>query len=209
MCPVAQPKQRGQADTAAKVLDVAERLVQIRGFNGFSYADVAEELDLTKASLHYHYAGKAELGEALISRYAERFAAALAEIDTLPLDAPAKLDAYATLYANVLRAKRMCLCGMLAAEYRTLPKPMQDAVIRFFDDNESWLAKVLVEGQEEGSLRFTGSPNEAARMIVSVLEGAMLVSRPYGDIDRFEAAAGGVLASLAAPAPKRPRAKLG
>jgi TetR/AcrR family transcriptional repressor of nem operon len=94
---------------------------------------------------------------------------------------------------------------MLAAEYRTLPRPMQDAVIRFFDDNEAWLAKVLVQGRDEGSLRFTGSPNEAARMIVSVLEGAMLVSRPYGDIDRFEAAAGGVLASLAAPVTKRPR----
>ena len=93
----------------------------------------------------------------------------------------------------------MCLCGMLAAGYRTLPKPMQAAVIRFFDENEAWLAKVLVQGEGEGSLRFRGSPSEAARMIVSVLEGAMLVSRPYGDIDRFEAAAGGVLASLAAP----------
>jgi TetR/AcrR family transcriptional regulator, transcriptional repressor for nem operon len=204
---VAEAKQRGQVDTAARVLDVAERLVQIRGFNGFSYADVATELHLTKASLHYHYAGKAELGEALISRYAERFSDSLAEIDTLPFDAPTKLEAYATLYANVLRAKRMCLCGMLAAEYRTLPKPMQDAVIRFFDDNEGWLAKVLVQGRDEGSLRFTGSPNEAARMIVSVLEGAMLVSRPYGDIDRFEAAAGGVLASLAAPVTRRPRSR--
>jgi len=196
---MAVAKRSTTKDTPTRILDIAEKLVQRRGFNGFSYADVAAELHLTKASLHYHYAGKAELGEALISRYAERFSTALAEIDTRPVDAPAKLEAYATLYANVLRAKRMCLCGMLAAEYRTLPKPMQAAVIRFFDENEAWLAKVLVQGEDEGSLRFTGSPSEAARMIVSVLEGAMLVSRPYGDIDRFEAAAGGVLASLAAP----------
>jgi TetR/AcrR family transcriptional repressor of nem operon len=33
--------------------------VQIRGFNGFSYADVAGELSLTTASLHYHFPGKA------------------------------------------------------------------------------------------------------------------------------------------------------
>jgi TetR/AcrR family transcriptional regulator, transcriptional repressor for nem operon len=61
-------------DTPSRILDVAERLVQERGFNGFSYADVAGELEVTKASLHYHFAGKAELGEALIGRYAARFA---------------------------------------------------------------------------------------------------------------------------------------
>jgi TetR/AcrR family transcriptional repressor of nem operon len=107
------------------------------GFNGFGYADVAAELKITRASLHHRFAGKAELGEALISRYAARFTRALGEIDTGPGDARAKLEAYSKLYSDVLRGKRMCLCGMLAAEYRTLPKPMQQAVIRFFDENES------------------------------------------------------------------------
>ena len=187
--------QRGQ-DTSTRILDVAERLVQVRGFNGFSYADVAAELEITKASLHYHFAGKAELGEALIERYAARFSEALDEIAGSPTDAPAKLDAYAKLYADVLRGKRMCLCGMLAAEYRTLPKPMQNAVIRFFDENEAWLEAVLVQGQEEGTLEFAGSPSDAARMIVSALEGAMLVSRPYGDPARFQATAARLFASL-------------
>ena len=54
-------------DTATQILDVAERLAQVRGFNGFSYADVAGELKITKAALHYHFAGKAELGVALIA----------------------------------------------------------------------------------------------------------------------------------------------
>ena len=93
----------------------------------------------------------------------------------------------------------MCLCGMLAAEYRTLPKPMQNAVIRFFDENEAWLEAVLVQGQEEGTLEFTGSASQAARMIVSALEGAMLVSRPYGDITRFQATADRLFAGLASP----------
>ena len=76
------------ADTAERALDVAERLVQERGFNGVSYADVAAELGVTKAALHYHFASKAELGEALIDRYATRFEAALNEIDRRPGDAP-------------------------------------------------------------------------------------------------------------------------
>src|SRR5215207_1636211 len=100
---VAEGRRKAEADTASRILDVAERLVQLRGFNGFSYADVAAELSITKASLHYHFAGKAELGEAIIGRYAERFNRSLAEIETRPIDARAKLDAYAKLYADVLR----------------------------------------------------------------------------------------------------------
>jgi TetR/AcrR family transcriptional regulator, transcriptional repressor for nem operon len=201
MYPMAGRHHRGDADTASQILDVAERLVQTRGFNGFSYADVAAELKITKAALHYHFAGKAELGEALIARYAGRFAEALAAVDTRVPAAPAKLDAYASLYLDVLRDRRMCLCGMLAAEYQTLPKPMQDTVIRFFDQNETWLKGVLEQGQKEGTLEFTGSASDAARMIVSGLEGAMLVARPYGDLARFQAAAKRLLAGLARAAP--------
>jgi TetR/AcrR family transcriptional repressor of nem operon len=185
-------------DTATRILDIGERLVQVRGFNGFSYADVAAELDMTKAALHYHFPGKAELGRALIERYTERFAAALADIDARIPDAPAKLDAYAGLYADVLRDRRMCLCGMLAAEYQTLPDPMRDAVIAFIDANEAWVATVLSDGRRAGTIALAGHASDAARLIVSGLEGAMLVARPYGDVARFDTAAEGLLAGFTA-----------
>ena len=60
-----------------------------------------------------------------MSRYTARFAEALAAIDAGTTAAPAKLQGYAELYAGVLRNERMCLCGMLAAEYQTLPDAMQ------------------------------------------------------------------------------------
>jgi TetR/AcrR family transcriptional regulator, transcriptional repressor for nem operon len=194
------------SSTASRVLDTAERLVQIRGFNGFSYADIAAELQITKASLHYHFATKADLGEALINRYSARFFEALAEVDVAGAAAPAKLAAYAKLYADVLSEQKMCLCGMLAAEYPTLPRPMQAAVVVFFDHNEDWLETVLEQGRDEGSLAFTGPAAGTARMIVSGLEGAMLVTRPYGDAARFQVAAASLLASLAAPTDALPRA---
>jgi len=190
--------------TATQILDVAERLVQVRGFDGFSYADVAAELKITKAALHYHFAGKAELGEALVARYAARFAVALAGVEERTAEASARLDAYADLYLDVLSEHRMCLCGMMAAEYETLPTPMQDAVVQFFDENERWLARVLEQGRKEGSLTFSGPPQETARMIVSGLEGAMLVARPFGDITRFQSAAGQLLSGLKSP-PARSR----
>jgi len=183
-------------DTATRILDSAERLVQTRGFNGFSYADVADELGVTKASLHYHFASKAELGRALIDRYAARFASGLETIDAGDGDAPAKLGAYARVYADVLRDRRMCLCGMLAADYETLPGPMRAAVTAFFDRNETWLAGVFEQGRAEGSLNLNGSVAEAAQVLVGGLEGAMLVARTYGEVARFESAAGRLLASL-------------
>jgi TetR/AcrR family transcriptional repressor of nem operon len=186
-------------DTATQILDVAERLVQVRGFNGFSYADVAAELHITKAALHYHFAGKSELGEALMTRYTARFSEAVAGIETRVLDAPARLDAYADLYLDVLRMERMCLCGMLAAEYQTLPAPMRDTVVRFFDNNEVWLTAVLEHGRGDGTLHFTGSARDTARVIVSSLEGAMLVARPFGGIARFQAASRQLLAGLKRP----------
>ena len=190
---------RGDVDTATRILDVAERLAQMRGFNGFSYADIAAEVEITKAALHYHFATKADLGEALIGRYAARFGEALAAIDASTSTAPAKLRGYADLYVDVFRNQRMCLCGMLAAEYSTLPDTMQAAVVSFFDQNEAWLSDVLEQGRSDGSLQFTGSSRDVARMIIGCLEGAMLVARPYGDIPRFQDAAASIITGLTSP----------
>jgi TetR/AcrR family transcriptional repressor of nem operon len=113
--------------TATRMLDSAEKLVQTMGFNWFSYADIAQELGVRKASLHHHFTTKGDLGLALIERYIRQFQRALEEIDARQVDAAAKLAHYAKLYEDVLRGKRLCLCGMLAAEYGSLPEPMQAA----------------------------------------------------------------------------------
>jgi len=189
-------KQLDESHTASRILDVAEELVQTRGFDGFSYAHVAAELRVTPPSLHYHYRSKAELGEALIERYAARFLEALNRIERDGGDALAKLGAYARVYGDVLRRRRMCLCGMLAAGYDTLPEAMRGAVIRFFDENERWLARVLEEGAREGSVSFAGDARDVAQSIISGLEGAMLVARPYGDSLRFDVAARRILDGL-------------
>jgi TetR/AcrR family transcriptional regulator, transcriptional repressor for nem operon len=185
------------ADTAERVLDVAEALVQVRGFNGVSYADIAAEVGVSKAALHYHFATKAELGEALIDRYTSRFEHALHAIDADPGDEPSKISAYAAIYLDVLRQERMCLCGMLAAEYQTLPAAMQHAIVRFFDLNETWLETVLDQGQRTGTLRHRGSARKAAQVVIGTLEGAMLVARLHNDPTRLETAADQLLAELA------------
>ena len=181
-----QPKS---PPTASRILDEAERLAQTRGYNGFSYADVAAVVGTTKAALHYHFPSKAELGRALVDRYTERFLAALDAIEARGGAAPARLRRYARLYAEVLKQDRLCLCGMLAAEYATLPDPMRSALRAFFDRNEAWLADLLESGRRAGTLRFDGPARDSARALMAVLEGAMLLARAYGDTKHFDSAA--------------------
>ena len=181
---------------ASAILDVAERFAQTQGYNGFSYADIAAELGVTKASLHYHFPSKAELGRALVERYHEQFALALDAIDQRTDEPQTKLEQYVGLYNSVLNNQRMCLCGMLAAEYATLPAPMQRALTLFFDANERWLTGVLMRGLRNGSLSFREPASERARLLLGALEGAMLVARSYGKPSHFELTASYLLADL-------------
>jgi len=185
-------------DTSQRILDIAERLVQTRGFNGFSYADIAQALKVTKASLHYHFPAKSDLGARLIERYERNFLAALAAIDGKTDDAREKLRRYAALYEDVLSDNRMCLCGMLAAEFGTLPKAMRDEMRHYFDANERWLVGVLQQGKKDKTLKFQGSAAEVAQSLVGALEGAMMIARSYADVARFKASADRTLAALAA-----------
>jgi TetR/AcrR family transcriptional repressor of nem operon len=195
---VAKSGHSGQngGGSAQRILDVAERLVQTRGFNGFSYADIAEALDVTKASLHYHFPSKADLGRRLIERYQQTFLAVLKGIDATAAAPREKLKRYARIYADVLRDNRMCLCGMLASDYATLPKAMKEDVKHFFDENEQWLVAVLEQGRKSGALGFKGSALDLARVIVGSLEGAMMLARSYGEPARFDTAAERLIASL-------------
>jgi TetR/AcrR family transcriptional regulator, transcriptional repressor for nem operon len=182
--------------TAERILDVAQRLVQTRGFNAFSYADIAEELGIRKASIHHHFSTKSDLGRRLLERYHRLFAARLAEIDRLP-DPARRIQAYAGVYLDVLKDEgRMCLCGMFAADFATLARPVRDAVKAFFDANEAWLARLLEHGRKAKVFRFSGPAVAQARLLVSSLEGAMLVARSYGDPSRLQETADRLLVSM-------------
>jgi len=179
--------------TADRVVEAATSVVQTRGYNGFSYGDIAEMVGIRKASLHHHFPGKGDLGQEVASRYRRAFGEALADIESETDDPVARLGRYLELYARQLSEHgRMCLCGMLAAEYATLPAPVQDEVRGFFDDQRVWLARVL---------RENGRPAAEARRLADVflagLEGALLVARTDGSIARFRRTARALIDAVA------------
>ncbi|HLY10454.1 MAG TPA: TetR/AcrR family transcriptional regulator [Planctomycetota bacterium] len=191
------PAASSPAATAGRILDIAERLVQTRGYNGFSYADISSELRIRNASVHYHFPSKVDLGKRLVARYRETFLAALEGLEKESADAARRLRSYVGIWTRVLRDRdRMCLCGMMAADIATLPRSVRTEIKRFFDDNEAWLVRVLLAGQKAGTLALAATPEIEARLLTMGLEGGMLVARSYGEIRRFEEIAERLLAGV-------------
>jgi TetR/AcrR family transcriptional repressor of nem operon len=184
-------------DTRDRILDAARQLLQTRGYNGMSYADIAAELGVTKAALHYHFATKADLGVAVVARYTDDLATALAAIDARGAPAAVRLEAYSAIYVEVLEGERLCLCAMLAAEQRTLTPPLRAAVDAFFAANVAWLTGVIRLGRRDGTLAGIGSAPAVAEMVLGAHEGAMLVAWSRDDVGGFRRTARQLLASLA------------
>ncbi len=82
----------GQIDSPKKkFIDTALRLFAERGFYGASLADVADELDLTKQSILYHFKTKEALYRAVLSDVSRRFDALLDEVTGLDQGAEKRL----------------------------------------------------------------------------------------------------------------------
>jgi TetR/AcrR family transcriptional repressor of nem operon len=172
--------------TAERIMDAAQQMVQTRGYNAFSYADISTRVGIRKATIHYYFPSKKDLGKELAARYRATFRDQLDRISSARRDSRTKLKAYAQLYLDSLRDDdRMCLCGMLASDIGTLPEEIRREVIGFFAENETWLSKVLDEGRKAGTLGFSGPAETEAQLLLTGFQGAMLVARSFGDETRF------------------------
>jgi TetR/AcrR family transcriptional repressor of nem operon len=161
-----------------KILDAAEIRVRGRGFAAMSFRDLASDVGIKSASVHYHFPTKHDLGEVLVARYAEQFKARLNEIDQSMLR-PA-LEAYVALYANALVLNEsICLCAVMGAEAIGLPESVNQRTKAFFEMNTAWLETLL---QAHG----VGAPAAHASMVVAALEGGMIVASASSDRSLFD-----------------------
>ncbi len=183
-----------------EICDIAQQLIQTRGYNAFSFGDLAERLNVKPAAIHYHFPTKVDLVRAMMARYRERLHASLAKIDEVATTPRRALERYIQLFQATLKPDhRMCLCGMLATDLTTLPPPLQQDVRQFFEDNEAWLARILGEGRKAKVLEFEGSSASAARCLYAALHGAMLAAHAFSDPSRLTTAARWLLDVLVPP----------
>jgi TetR/AcrR family transcriptional repressor of nem operon len=176
------------SETAERIVETAMELIQTRGFSAISYQDISDRLAIRKASIHYHFPSKADLGIAVVEAYA---AALKAHMDAIIADdaltSIAMFDRYCQPFRQLAATPdKICLCGALAGEILALPEPMRPIVKAFFAVHEAWLEKMLARGIERGEVRKDIDPAGAARLIFTSLQGALLVHRTADGRDQVE-----------------------
>ncbi|MCG8324814.1 MAG: TetR/AcrR family transcriptional regulator [Thiotrichales bacterium] len=183
--------------TRQQIIDITTHLIQDRGYNAFSYNDVAAALGIRKPSIHYHFPTKVELVQTIIADYRVKHRAALASIDQ-KYDSPvSKLKQLARLFLDTLgKDFMMCPSGMLATDAGVLPDEVMSEVHGFFLDNETWLGKVLKDGQEQGLFNLPGRIPDHARTVFSSFEGALLAARAFNDAARLTTATRQIINSI-------------
>ncbi len=165
------------ATTREQLLGHAQALIRQRGYNGFSYRDLADRVGVKTASIHYYFPCKDDLLIEAIDNYAAREANLMQGIDTT-LPAKERLDRYAALFEGT-PTDQVCLCGMLAADLASLSDRARKAVQAFFRTHETWLAKVVADGQRDGTLHWSGDPEVAGRYLFAAFQGALMGSRLF------------------------------
>jgi TetR/AcrR family transcriptional repressor of nem operon len=167
-----------------RILDAAERRIRGAGYNAVSFRDIAGDVGVKSASVHYHFAQKQDLGAALVRRYKERFVTALESISTgrdrpdssgSPDGRPAMFRAYLELYRDALIIDQsVCLCAILGAEAIGLPELIRAEIRLFFQANIDWLGKTFAPWPVR-----TGAMSPLD--IVAGLEGAMIIAAVMAD----------------------------
>jgi TetR/AcrR family transcriptional repressor of nem operon len=171
------------ADTKERIMAKARLTVQDRGYAGLSFRELAKDVGIKSASIHYYFATKGELGAALASRYTADFAAYLDGLLAEGLDPETCMARYTDVFGNTLRNdNRMCLAGILAAELNELPDEVRTEVVKFGKMNEDWIARVL-------AMNLSAKPEATrrrARAIFAAVLGAQLVARSRDDVSVYD-----------------------
>ena len=168
-------------NTKRVILDLAEKMLQDKGYNGFSYAHISSELGVKNAAVHYHFQTKEELGSAIIQRYRDRFALWVNNARVKDLPPKDKLDWFIGIYKNTRADNgKVCLLGALETEFNSIPDSLRAQTKAMNKEMLQWLESTLSEGRSVGVFQFNGEPSGKAALILSSLQGALQMARALG-----------------------------
>ncbi len=179
------------ADKREQIEAAASEAIRKSGLNSVSFRTLADEVGVKSSSVHYHFPTKLDLAQSVAGGYADDFAERLAEIDRANETLVDKLDALIDVFADVVAADKLCLCGMMSAELASLDAGTRAALRSFYARFEAWLTHAFEQHADEvaGSL----NAETLARVFIAGLEGAALVDRTNEDqasLDAFRKFAG-------------------
>lgn len=170
-----------------QLLEHASALIRQRGYNGFSYRDLAELVGVKTSSIHYYFPAKDDLVLEVVRLYRERGQARLAAIDTsLPLAEQARR--YVNPLRNGIELNQICLAGMLSAEVMVLPDTIRTLLQAHFQMNEDWIAGLLHHVEIERGQSYPMPPQVLAKVLYGAIQNGIITARMSGSTDRLDAA---------------------
>src|SRR5690348_8236737 len=91
-----------KADMREALLAAGRATVQAHGYNALSFRNLADEVGIKSASVHYHFPTKGDLAAALARRYTEDGAAYLQQLLATSLDPVWCMARYVEIYREAL-----------------------------------------------------------------------------------------------------------
>lgn len=159
--------------TVEAIMDAAERRIREAGYGGFSFREIAADVGVKSASVHYHFPTKDALVAAVARRYNNRVIEAVDAAVTAGYDV---VQAWKAVFRSALDVgAKMCLCGSLGAIASDLSPDVANEVRCFFD---AGIARLVAGGLTE----------EQATQVLATLEGAILMASAQGDPAIFDRA---------------------
>lgn len=164
--------------TRENIIDIAEEMIRTKGYNAFSYGDIAELLHIRNAAIHYYFPSKADLGACVVDRELEKIASGSRDWAGLPGNM--QLRKVAEQFCSSHRRGWICLNGSLTPDYLTLPELLQKKVKQLCESILDWMKDALDEGRKDGTLAFEGEAESRALLVLSSLLSSLLLARVLG-----------------------------
>ncbi|MCC5859897.1 MAG: TetR/AcrR family transcriptional regulator [Ectothiorhodospiraceae bacterium] len=166
--------------TRQRILEVAEDLLQHRGWAGFSYQHIAERLGIRSAAVHYHFPSKTDLGVALLRRYRSSFNWWCEQLRQRQAPPEVCLEGFFALERRYMDEGKVCPLGVLGVEAEGVPAAVRDEARLLAGDVLRWLGRVLEQGEAQGVLHVAGTPASHALALMSSLQAGLQLARTLG-----------------------------
>lgn len=171
-----------------EILQASARIFRRKGFHATSMQDIAEAVQLQKASLYHHIASKQEILLELLDQALDYLIEELERATRGRASAEARLRSAVTTYIKRL-TENADLAAVLLLEYRSLDPAMLGRHIEKRDRFEAIWRGIIREGVESGEFREV-DPKLVGFALLGVQNWLITWFDPEGPLDPYEVSDG-------------------